>query len=105
MKIPSTTKTHKATKKGTARPTKRRRVGNGQSEEELPKEDDPEKTMLESMEWKCVCANIEEYKQLIEKWKKSKNQDEKAMRSYLIEDVLPVLEAVEEVRLSFSLKK
>ncbi|RPB28259.1 hypothetical protein L211DRAFT_370064 [Terfezia boudieri ATCC MYA-4762] len=98
MKIPSTTKSQKNPKKSAARPSKRRRLTNGQfgdDEQETP-EDDPEKVMLESMKWTCVCATIKEYQQFIEKWKKSKDQNERALRSYLIDDVLPVLHMAEE---------
>ncbi|KAF8418026.1 hypothetical protein EV426DRAFT_539875 [Tirmania nivea] len=97
MKVPSTTKPQKLPK-SVARPSKRRRLTNGQigdDEQKIP-EDDPDKVMLESMKWTCVCATIEEYQQFIEKWKKSKDQNERALRSYLIDDVLPVLHMAEE---------
>jgi len=104
MKVPSTTKSPKPPKKSAARPSKRQRLTNGQlgdDEQEAP-EDDPERVMLKSMQWICVCATIEEYQQFIEKWKKSKDQNEKALRSYLIDDVLPVLYMAEEVPVSLS---
>lgn len=104
MKVPLTTKSQKKTKKSAARPTKRRRLTNGlfgDGEQEVL-EDDPEKAMLGSMKWICVCATIEEYQQFIEKWNKTKDQNEKALRSYLIDDVLPVLHMAEEVPVSLS---
>jgi len=102
MVVPSTTKPLKASKKSAARPLKRRRLINGQfkDDERETAGDDPEGVMLESMKWTCVCATIEEYQQFIEKWKKSKDQNEKALRSYLIDDVLPVLHMAEEVPMS-----
>lgn len=107
MKVPLSTKPTKTLKKSTARPSKRRKITNGQAEEneEEVKDNDPEKVMLESMEWKCVCATIEEYLQLIETWKKSKDHNEKAMRAYLIDDVLPVLQQVEEVYMLYQVTK
>ncbi|KAF8474693.1 hypothetical protein BDZ91DRAFT_788982 [Kalaharituber pfeilii] len=98
MKIPSTTRPAKPKMKTTSRPSKRRRLANGHSKdaEDEQEEEDPEKVMLESMEWRCVCATIEDYQKLIDQWKKSKDINEKNLRTYLIEDVLPALYAAEE---------
>jgi len=100
MVVPATTKLPKTpAKKKTARPYKRRRLTNGEdaNDAEESKEEDPEMVMLNSMKWSCVCANMEEYLEFINRLKKSKHPDEKELCKYVVQDVLPVLEAVEEV--------
>lgn len=50
------------------------------------------------MEWSCVCATLQEYEELIDKWKKSKDLNEQQMRHYLLNDVMPVIQVAEDVR-------
>ena len=53
--------------------------------------------MLDSTEWRCVCATLQQYEELIDKWKKSKDSNEQQMRHYLVKDVIPVIQAAEDV--------
>ena len=101
MIVPSTTKPVKSSKKSTPRPAKRRRLSTGRFQEaqnETPEsQSDPEKIMLESMEWRCVCATLEDYYNLIDSLKKSKDTDEKLFYRHLMNDILPAIQAAEKV--------
>lgn len=99
---PSTTKLPKLSKKSNNRSPKRRRLANGQYEAK-PKElhevsDDHDRLMVDGMEWSCICATLQQYEELIDNWKKSKDPNEQQMRHYLVNDVMPVIQAAEDVR-------
>lgn len=94
MKIPPATRPMKASVK--KRSTKRRRLTGGEAADTV-EDQDQEATMLDSMKWSCVCATIDEFAEFIATLKKSKHPDEKEFYKHLVNEVMPVLQAVEEV--------
>ena len=67
--------------------------GNAEDDSKDEQANDP----LQRMEWKCVCATIEEYRQFIAKLAKSRDADEKSLHSAIIEDIMPIMEKEEAV--------
>lgn len=102
MSVPTatTSKNPKTPQKKISRPSKRPRTsagGNSPHTVEEKLEEGPEREMLNSMQWTCVCADIDQWVTFAAKLKKSKHSAEKELHSYIIEDVMPALEAAEEV--------
>ena len=104
---PQITKLPNSSKKGSHRSPKRRRLANGQYEakpkDQFEASEDRDRLMLDSTEWSCVCATLQQYEELIDKWKKSKDPNEQQMRHYLVKDVIPVIQAAEDVCVYISL--
>lgn len=99
--------------KAAARAAKRRRVAataaadstndeadnaSGTEENGGPVEQDEEEDPLGGANWECVAITLEEVRNFIEPLKKSKDPNEKVLRSQIEEHMLPLLEKQEESR-------
>ena len=93
-------------KKAGNRTSKRQKLTNGESSEVEEAGDSDEDNGAEADtdldngpgggKWECVCITMDDFRDIIDRFRKSKNADEKEMAMGLQEDVLPELEKAEE---------
>ncbi|GES60895.1 PHD finger domain protein [Aspergillus terreus] len=81
------------------RAAKRRKVEESSDEEERHANGDvAENEPLEEMTWECIAVTLDDYKQFLEKIRKTKDPDEKVLRDRIEEQVLPIIEKEEEAQ-------
>ncbi|KAK4165821.1 reticulocyte-binding protein 2 a [Cladorrhinum sp. PSN259] len=107
---PAAAKPKKNTKKARAaqRATKRRRVSSGIASDaeddagdeasEIGLSAELEDDGLGGMKWECLAVTLEEVRELLSTWQKTKDANEKILRDQLQEHLLPILEQQEESR-------
>ncbi|EEP80984.1 predicted protein [Uncinocarpus reesii 1704] len=77
-----------------ARAAKRRK----QAESDVKSEDEEQVNGDLEYKWECIAVTLADYQALIEKFRKTKDADEKILRDRLIEEVLPTIEKLEEAQ-------
>ncbi|KAL8667454.1 MAG: hypothetical protein Q9202_000670 [Teloschistes flavicans] len=95
--------------KAAARAGKRRKTNNSLATEDGDEHETTDEAAVENgvaettdetgfagRKWECLAVSLTDYKQFLESIQKSKDPDEKALHSRLIEEVLPVIEKEEE---------
>ncbi|KAK3989193.1 reticulocyte-binding protein 2 a [Cladorrhinum sp. PSN332] len=107
---PAPAKPKKNTKKARAaqRASKRRRVSSGvvsDAEDDAGDEASENGTSAEleddgfgGMKWECLAVTLEDVTELVSTWQKTKDANEKILRSQLQEHLVPILEQQEESR-------
>lgn len=81
------------------RAAKRRKVEESSDEGESRANGDvAENEPLEEMTWECIAVTLDDYKQFLEKIRKTKDPDEKVLRDRIEEQVLPIIEKEEEAQ-------
>lgn len=84
------------------RRTKRRRVSTTSGDQKEEEEEEEEETAVPEVpvtSWQCVCVSLQDWEGFVDGLKDSKGEDEKALRTYLGNEVLPELRKLEEVSL------
>ncbi|KAI9891195.1 MAG: hypothetical protein M1814_003038 [Vezdaea aestivalis] len=59
-------------------------------------EPSPKKARTDELSWECVAVTLEQYKDILDSLKKTRDPNEKKLRARIVEDVLPQIEKAEE---------
>jgi hypothetical protein len=106
---PTPRKKSKSSRKG-GRASKRRRVSAAQTaaedvddddeaqDEEKPAQTEPEDDGFGGMKWECLAVTLDEVRELVASFRKTRDENEKILRDQLEEHLLPILEKQEESR-------
>ncbi|KAH6685211.1 hypothetical protein F5X68DRAFT_170775 [Plectosphaerella plurivora] len=105
---PTPKKKSKASRKG-GRSSKRRRVSAAQTAtedaeedeaqaDEKPAQTEPEDDGFGGQKWECLAVTLDEVRDLISSFRKTRDENEKVLRDQLEEHLLPILEKQEESR-------